>query len=209
MFLDLTVTDSVSFPAMPALLEPGATYDGWRYATRSEVAALLNAIGWSPPITDLSFPNLSSTSIARTVLEDFIGVITDTSVPPNTIDIQSAGFLADGDGVSVSYFDNIVQFSTAARRRHLELKRFLRARVYRHHRVYRMSVKAGRIVEELFNAFMEDPRLMPDENFARASAQENRERTARARAVADYIAGMTDRFAIAEHQRVFDPPTLP
>jgi hypothetical protein len=114
MFLDLTVTDNVSFPAMPALLEPGATYDGWRYATRSEVAALLNTIGWSPPITDLSIPNLSSTSIASTVLEDFLGVITDTSVPPNTIDIQSAGFLADGDGVTVSYFDNIVQFSTAA-----------------------------------------------------------------------------------------------
>ena len=112
----------------------------------------------------------------------------------------------------------LIQFSPAARRRHLELKRFLRTALYRHHRVHRMSAKAGRIVRELFESFMQDPRLLPEEAYQRATgvglpAAENRtpskKQGLRARAVADYIAGMTDRYAIAEHQRLFDPPQLP
>jgi len=107
----------------------------------------------------------------------------------------------------------LIGFSQETRRRHLELKRFLRSTLYRHHRVHRMSVKASRIVRELFNAFMEDPRLMPKTSFERVGHTEAQVRearsTLRARAVSDYVASMTDRFAIAEHQRLFDPPALP
>jgi dGTPase len=77
-----------------------------------------------------------------------------------------------------------------------ELKRFLHDNLYRHYRVVRMSVKARRIVTELFEAFRSDPRLLPPEFQARA-----REDTPRA--IADYIAGMTDRYAILEHRRLF------
>ena len=107
----------------------------------------------------------------------------------------------------------LIGFSQDARRRHLELKRYLRSALYRHHRVHRMSVKASRIVRELFHAFMEDPRLMPEESFRLAgrggaqACEANAE--SRARVVADYVASMTDRYAIAEFQRLFDPPTLP
>jgi dGTPase len=83
------------------------------------------------------------------------------------------------------------------------IKRFLFTRMYRHWRVKRMRVKAARVVTELFDAFVSDPGLMPDEwaGTARAAAGE----AARARVVADYIAGMTDRYALREHRALTDP----
>jgi dGTPase len=87
-------------------------------------------------------------------------------------------------------------FSEAMQREQLELKRFLRANLYKHYRVNRMSSKAMRIVRELFQAFMEDTGLMPDDFQAMA-------KTDKPRAVADYIAGMTDRYANLEHRRLF------
>lgn len=90
----------------------------------------------------------------------------------------------------------LIGFSAAMRRRQNELKRFLHAHLYRHHRVNRMSAKAKRIVSELFAAFMHDPDLLPDEFRTRAAKDQPR-------AVADYIAGMTDRYAIREYQRLF------
>jgi dGTPase len=89
---------------------------------------------------------------------------------------------------------------------HLELKRFLRERVYRHHRVLRMTSKARRVLEQLFSAFMNDIRLMPEEYCDAARSIEASEGPrGRARIVADYVAGMTDRYAILEHRRLFDP----
>jgi len=97
----------------------------------------------------------------------------------------------------------LARFSEPLRREHAELKRFLHARVYRHHRVHRMAVKSGQVIERLFAAFMSDDRLLPPQ--PRRRVREGEASRARARAVADYIAGMTDRFAIAEHRRLFDP----
>ncbi len=103
----------------------------------------------------------------------------------------------------------LVRFSESMRQRHLELKRFLREHVYRHYRVHRMTVKAARVVRELFDSYMQDPRLLPPETRARIRERERESgRRGQARVVADYIAGMTDRFAIAEHGRIFDPSRL-
>jgi dGTPase len=77
-----------------------------------------------------------------------------------------------------------------------ELKNFLRLHLYRHYRVMRMSAKAQRIINELFQVFMADRRLLPPQ-FLQAAEMEH------ARSVADYIAGMTDRYAIREHRRIF------
>ncbi len=90
----------------------------------------------------------------------------------------------------------LIAFSPAMQLQQRELKQFLRSRLYRHYRVNRMSSKAGRVVRELFEAFSADANLMPDEFQARAQ-------TDRFRAIADYIAGMTDRYAILEHRRLF------
>ena len=100
----------------------------------------------------------------------------------------------------------LISFSDGMRELNLELKRFLRTRLYRHYRVHRMSAKAGRIITALFDAFIEDTRLMPDEAREKTRGlEEINGADGRARAVADYIAGMTDRYAIAEYERTFSP----
>jgi dGTPase len=100
----------------------------------------------------------------------------------------------------------LVAFSPGVAREQLALKQFLNERVYRHYKVLRMTSKARRIVTQLFDTFMDDPRLMPTEHQASVvSLGEALGESGRARAVADYIAGMTDRYAILEHQRLFDP----
>ena len=103
----------------------------------------------------------------------------------------------------------LLGFSPAMRERHLELKRFLHANLYRHYRVHRMASKARRVVRELFEAFVGDTMLLPEE-FRRHAAglEEELGESGRARAVCDYVAGMTDRYAIGEHQRIFDSSTL-
>jgi dGTPase len=100
----------------------------------------------------------------------------------------------------------LVALSDECRAEHLELKEFLRGQVYRHYKVLRMTAKARRVVRELFDAFFKDVTLMPPEHRDQALKSEAENPGAgRARTVADYIAGMTDRYAILEHQRLFDP----
>ncbi|MDB5986626.1 MAG: dGTP triphosphohydrolase [Nevskia sp.] len=103
----------------------------------------------------------------------------------------------------------LIGFSAAMQRENLELKHFLRERLYQHHQVYRMTYKAQAVVRALFEALFADPRLMPPELFLHAQAAEQHTGDGgRARVVADYIAGMTDRYAIDEHERLFDPRRL-
>ncbi|MBS1147567.1 MAG: deoxyguanosinetriphosphate triphosphohydrolase [Proteobacteria bacterium] len=90
----------------------------------------------------------------------------------------------------------LAAFSPALLDEHRELKRFLLRHLYRHYKVARMSSKAGRIISDLYTAFTGDARLLPPEHQARESLEG-------ARAVADYIAGMTDRYAMREHRRIF------
>lgn len=90
----------------------------------------------------------------------------------------------------------LIAFSPEIDEQQRELKRFLFANLYRHYRVMRMSAKSQRIIRDLFEAFMADDRLLPP-SFQKQSETE------RARSVADYIAGMTDRYAIREHKRIF------
>ncbi len=100
----------------------------------------------------------------------------------------------------------LMGFGSEVAEEHLELKRFLREHLYRHYKVQRMTAKARRVVRELFLAFDADPNLMPAEHRDSAAALAAAQGDAgRARAVADYIAGMTDRYAILEHRRLFDP----
>jgi dGTPase len=100
----------------------------------------------------------------------------------------------------------LMGMSESMRTQHLELKQFLREQVYRHQRVLRMTTKARRVVRDLYGAFMEDIKLMPAEYRDNAQrAQEHSALAGRARIVADYIAGMTDRYAIVEYSRLFDP----
>lgn len=100
----------------------------------------------------------------------------------------------------------LIVMSDAVREEHLELKRFLNAQLYRHYRVLRMTNKARKVLRELFEVFMQDIDLLPDEHrLAAAGAERQQGKSGRARVVADYVAGMTDRYAIVEHRRLFSP----
>jgi dGTPase len=84
-----------------------------------------------------------------------------------------------------------------------ELKQFLRQNLYAHERVTRMMAEAVQVVRDLFGAFMQDPRLLPSQYRDKFQAQ--KQPRDRARIVADYIAGMTDRYALRERARLFNP----
>ena len=90
----------------------------------------------------------------------------------------------------------LISFSAEMAHEQQELKRFLRLNLYQHYQVARMANKARRIVTELFGAFNADPKMLPPQH--RDAAKESVQR-----AIADYIAGMTDRYAIREHRRLF------
>jgi dGTPase len=90
----------------------------------------------------------------------------------------------------------LVAFSPAMQKEQLVLKRFLRVNLYHHYQVIRTTNKAKRVLVDLFRAFMDEPRLLPPQYQASAEAD-------RARTAADYIAGMTDRYAMREHRRLF------
>jgi dGTPase len=100
----------------------------------------------------------------------------------------------------------LVTMSPKVREEHVELMQFLREHVYRHYKVVRMTAKARRVVRELFTAFFEDIKIMPPEYREGAQLSERQHGpSGRARVVADYIAGMTDRYALLEHRRIWDP----
>jgi len=98
---------------------------------------------------------------------------------------------------------NVMGYSEDVRRRNRELKDFLYGRLYRNHRVVRMQVKAERIISELFAAYRSDPLMLSDH------VQKFTEKRGLERNICDYIAGMTDRFAIEEYQKLFDPLEKP
>ena len=101
----------------------------------------------------------------------------------------------------------LIRFSSPMLEQHRELKQLLRRRLYRHYRVFRMSMKAQRIVKDLFDVFFNTPHALPHDTQRRIEEQGGGE-TERARLVADYVAGMTDRFAIAEYGRLFTVDAL-
>ena len=94
---------------------------------------------------------------------------------------------------------NLIGFSAAQQQVNRGLKNFLYQRMYRHTRVIRMQTKADRLLGELFAAYVAEPGQLPP------SAQQRIEHEGLQRAVCDYIAGMTDRFALEEHAKMFDP----
>lgn len=92
----------------------------------------------------------------------------------------------------------LITFSPAMQQQATLLKQFLRENLYRHYLVNRMTSKARRIITELFDAFTSEPRLLPPDYQTPEG-----DGAAQIRTIADYIAGMTDRYAIREHRRLF------
>jgi dGTPase len=148
------------------------------------------------------YPGLPERRTVHEVIRRMINLLVTDVIESSAARIAAAA-PADIDAVR-ALPRALIAMSDEAAEQHIELKRFLRDNLYRHYRVLRMTNKAQRVISDLFGAFMEEPRLMPNEHQAAVKAAETTDGIAgRARAVADYIAGMTDRYAIGEHQRMF------
>ena len=148
---------------------------------------------WSD--TQRAHPGLSGRRAIYETLRRIITALADDLIH------TSAGLLADAapkDVDAVRASPPLIRFSDPMRKDATELKRFLRTNLYRHYMVNRMRVKASRIVRELYAAFMEDHALLPPDYVVGGDDE-----TKQARKIADYIAGMTDRFAIREHRRIY------
>jgi dGTPase len=132
----------------------------------------------------------------RVVAETIRGMI-NTLITDVTLTTQANLIVAaPADADAARRCGPLVAFSSALRAEADTLKKFLLENLYRHFKVMRMTNKARRIVRELFDAFIHEPRLLPPD-------YRHEEARAQARAIADYIAGMTDRYAIREHHRLF------
>jgi dGTPase len=143
------------------------------------------------------YPNLTGRRLIHETVRRMINaLVVDLCEQSNTNIAKAAPKTIDDVRANIM----LISFSPAMREQQTELKRFLRTNLYQHYRVNRMTSKAQRIVRELFQIFMQDVKLMPDEFQQRAKLDSSAEQ---ARAVADYIAGMTDRYAIREYQRLF------
>lgn len=152
-------------------------------------------------------PQLGQRRTVYEVVREMIGQQVADLIETSRARIEAAA-PADVNAVRGRH-EPLAAFSEGVHRRHRALKRFLLHHLYRHYRVHRMTTKARRVVGELFQALFEDTRLLPPQECERAERRqaEHGER-GRARVVADYIAGMTDRYAIAEHERLFAPRRL-
>jgi dGTPase len=146
--------------------------------------------------TQQVFPGLSGRRAIYETLRRLITALADDLIT------TSSALLADAAPLDVHAVRQagapLIGFSAPMRKDASELKRFLRANLYRHFQVNRMRVKASRIVRELYQAFITDPVLLPPDYLVADPDPGRQERK-----IADYIAGMTDRFAIREHRRIF------
>jgi dGTPase len=140
-----------------------------------------------------TYPGLAERRLIHETVRRMINALIVDLVQETTRRIEAAAPRSIDD---VRAAPPLVAFSDPMRRECDLLKRFLLEHLYRHYQVMRMTNKARRIVRELFVAFMDDIRLLPTDHRERAESD-------RPRAIADYVAGMTDRYAIKEHRRLF------
>lgn len=143
-----------------------------------------------------AYPDLTGRRVVHEMVRRMINTLVTDLIRQSAANIEAQG-LRTLDDVRLSPV--LIAFGDELNRQQRELKKFLHVHLYRHYRVMRMSAKAQRIVGDLFNVFMGDARLLPTQFQASAIESE----MSRARVVADYIAGMTDRYAIREHRRIF------
>lgn len=142
----------------------------------------------------LAYPKLEGRRVVHETVRSMINTLVTDLIQQTEKNLEASAVRSLDD---VRVAPVLASFSSVMLEQQRELKSFLHKHLYRHYRVMRMSTKAQRIINELFSAFMHDKRLLPPQ-FQRKAEQDQ------ARAVADYVAGMTDRYAIKEYRRLFE-----
>ena len=147
------------------------------------------------------YPNASPRRQLHETIRRMINALVVDLVQTSQRQIEASG-VADIDQVR-KQGRSLIGLSDDVYAEHLELKRFLNRVLYRHAQVSDMTQRARKVVSDLFAALLHDGSLLPaDHRAAAAQAEANIGLPGRARVVADYVAGMTDRFAFQEHARV-------
>jgi dGTPase len=144
---------------------------------------------------EATFPGISGRRIVYETVRRMINALILDVIQTSSERIADANPLTVDDVRNAS---PLVAFSDAMHAEATQLKRFLRENLYRHYQVNRMTTKARRVISELFQAFISEPILMPPDY-----QTPGQDEMTQARKVADYIAGMTDRYAMREHRRLF------
>lgn len=145
-------------------------------------------------------PKLSEINRHR-LIRHLIGMLVTDVVEATSEKITKANAKSPEDLQRLDY--NVAGYSTEMHRRNRELKDFLYNKLYRHYRVVRMQVKAEQTLTDLFHALKAEPSML-DDQFQALIDERGLERT-----ICDFIAGMTDRYAIQIYKKLFDPLTLP
>ena len=143
---------------------------------------------------EVEFPKLSRRRLIHETIRRMIDAQVTDLLAETQRRIDFYGVILPADVVVAP---SLVGFSSAMADENRALKTFLRTALYRHYQVARMTSKARRVIAELFAAFSADISLLPPQY------QSSAEQAGLARAIADYIAGMTDRYAMKEHSRLF------
>ncbi len=157
---------------------------------------------WEILVNDLGVKNCSLDDITRhRLIRELIGMEVTDLVKQTSENLRKSRVKS---ALELQQLDhNVIGFSEEMHTRNRQLKDFLFTKLYRHYRVMRMQTKAERIITSLFHAYQDEPSILP------FHVQELIDERGLERTICDYIAGMTDRFAIDEHQKLFDPALLP
>ena len=141
------------------------------------------------------YPDLEDRRLIYEIIRRMIGTVVTDLIEETQRRIETSGVSSIDDVREAG--EPLVQMSPEVYAQHVSLKRFLNEHLYRHEQKLEMTRRAQTIVRELFEAYSGDPTLMPQEFSQKAASVDGAER---ARVIADYIAGMTDRYAIAAHE---------
>lgn len=207
---DLELSTHASMEAQVAALSDDIAYnnhdveDGLRAGMFAlEDLAGLKLFGPIFEETRKNYPDIKEKVLIAEVIREMIGAMVEDVLEETTRRVQSFN-PQSADDIRHAGFQ-VVAFSEGMYNQVEELRAFLHARMYRHYTINRMRVKVERIIEDLFKAFMSRVSLLPD-NWQHKVEEAGGllDETAQARVVCDYIAGMTDRYAIREHERLFN-----
>jgi dGTPase len=162
-------------------------------------AALMGVDLWAETYARVAekYPSLSEDRQILQTISHLIGFLILDLVEQTRMNLTDAGIFSLDDVREQAV--NLVKFSSDTARRNRDLKAFLYKNLYRHYKVERMRIKAERFLTMLFENYLQNPTLLP------TSYQAKYEQYGRERVVSDYIAGMTDRYALDEYKRLFDP----
>jgi len=158
-------------------------------------------------IVNNKYPGLDDKKLLHEIIRRMINVMVVDLIDTSRENIANAKLNSISDVRNQKHA--IMSFSTEMNDKKLELKQFLRKNLYQHYRVHRMTKKAANVIDSLFEAFIEDPNILPTEAIQHCNILKERNGDkGLARGIADYIAGMTDRYAIIEYERIFNPRQL-